>query len=41
MTTKIFNKIEYTQRRKELRNNMTEPEKRLWGILRNHQLLVQ
>ena len=41
MTQKIFNKIEYKQRRQTLRNNMTEPEKRLWGILRNHQLGVK
>ncbi len=41
MTQKIFTKIEYKQRRQTLRNNMTEPEKRLWGILRNHQLGVK
>ncbi len=41
MTQKIFNKIEYKQRRQTLRNNMTEPEKRWWGILRNHQLGVK
>lgn len=41
MTTKIFNKIEYKQRRQTLRNNMAEPEKRLWGILRNNQLGVK
>jgi len=38
---KIFNKIEYKQRRKDLRNNMTEPEKRLWSILSNNQLGVK
>ncbi|WHP06588.1 endonuclease domain-containing protein [Acinetobacter corruptisaponis] len=41
MTQKIFNKTEYKQRRQTLRNNMTEPEKRLWGILRNNQLGVK
>ena len=41
MSQKIFNKTEYKQRRQELRNNMTEPEKRLWGILRNSQLGVK
>ncbi|ATZ66959.1 MULTISPECIES: endonuclease domain-containing protein [Acinetobacter] len=41
MTQKIFNKIEYKQRRQTLRNNMAEPEKRLWGILRNNQLGVK
>ncbi|MDY6450626.1 endonuclease domain-containing protein [Acinetobacter faecalis] len=35
---KIFNKVEYKERRKMLRNNMTEPEKRLWLVLKNKQL---
>ena len=38
---RIFNKIEYKQRRQELRNNMTEPEKRLWSILSNNKLGVK
>ncbi len=38
---RIFNKIEYKQRRQELRNNMTEPENRLWSILSNNQLGVK
>ena len=38
---RIFNKIEYKQRRQELRNNMTELEKRLWSILSNNQLGVK
>lgn len=38
---KIFNKTEYTARRQTLRNNMTEPEKRLWQILRNQQMGVK
>lgn len=41
MTEKIFNKIEYKERRQELRNNMTEPEKRLWSILSNKQMGVK
>ena len=38
---KVFNKKEYKQRRQALRNNMTEPEKRLWQILRNEQMGVK
>lgn len=38
---KIFNKVEYKDRRQTLRNNMTEPEKRLWFILKNKQLGVK
>ena len=38
---KIFNRPEYTQRRQKLRTNMTEPEKRLWKILRNGQMGVK
>lgn len=38
---KIFNKNQYKVRRKELRNNMTEPEKRLWQILRNKQMGIK
>jgi len=38
---KIFNRPEYTQRRQKLRTNMTEPEKRLWQILRNGQMGVK
>ena len=38
---KIFNKTEYKQRRQALRSNMTEPEKRLWDILRNGQMGVK
>ena len=37
----IFNKTEYTQRRQALRNNMTEPEKKLWQILRGKQMGVK
>lgn len=40
-STKIFNKTEYKQRRQALRHNMTEPEKRLWHILRNSQIGVK
>ena len=38
---KIFNKVEYKERRQMLRNNMTEPEKRLWLVLKNKQLGVK
>lgn len=38
---KIFNKSQYKQRRQHLRNNMTEPEKRLWQVLRNGQMGVK
>ena len=38
---KNFNKLEYKERRQDLRNNMTEPEKRLWSILKNKQLGVK
>lgn len=37
----IFNKSQYKTRRQNLRNNMTEPEKRLWQILRNKQMGVK
>ncbi|XGB38867.1 MAG: DUF559 domain-containing protein [Cyanobacteria bacterium LVE1205-1] len=37
----IFNKTEYTQRRQALRNNRTEPEKKLWQILRGKQMGVK
>lgn len=39
--SKIFNKSQYKERRQKLRNNMTEPEKRLWQILRNQQMGVK
>jgi len=35
---KIFNKQEYKKFRKDLRNNLTEPEKHLWQILRKQQM---
>lgn len=38
---RIFNRPEYKQRRQKLRTNMTEPEKRLWQILRNEQMGVK
>jgi very-short-patch-repair endonuclease len=37
----IFNKTEYTPRRQALRSNMTEPEKKLWQILRGKQMGVK
>ena len=36
--TQIFNKSELKERRRQLRRNMTEPERRLWQVLRNKQL---
>jgi len=37
----IFNKTEYKPRRQALRSNMTEPEKKLWQILRGEQMGVK
>jgi very-short-patch-repair endonuclease len=37
----IFNRAEYTPRRQALRSNMTEPEKKLWQILRGKQMGVK
>lgn len=37
----IFNKVEYKPRRQALRGNMTEPEKKLWQILRGKQMGVK
>ena len=39
--TKIFNKTQYKQRRHELRHHLTEPEQRLWQILRNKQMGIK
>jgi len=36
--TEFFNKSEYTQKRKELRNNPTKTEKLLWSILKGKKL---
>lgn len=36
--TQIFNKPVYKERRQALRRSMTEPEKRLWSLLRQQQL---
>ena len=36
--TEYFNKSEYTQRRKDLRNNPTKTEKLLWNILKGKRL---
>ncbi len=38
MDNRIFNKPHHKQRRQLLRGNQTEPEKRLWTILRNEQM---
>lgn len=38
MDRKIFNRKELETRRKELRNNPTDPEYRLWYFLRKRQL---
>ncbi len=37
----IFNKVKYKERRKELRQNQTTPEKILWTHIRNKQLGVK
>lgn len=37
----IFNKIEHKPLRRQLRGTLTEPEKRLWQILRNKQMGVK
>jgi len=37
--TEFFNKPEYTQRRKDLRNNPTKTEKQLWSILKGKKLM--
>jgi len=41
MSDKIFNRPEYTTRRQELRNNATQPEQKLWAVLRGKQLGVK
>ena len=41
MRESIFNKTRYKERRQELRHNLTEPEKRLWQILRNKQMGIK
>jgi very-short-patch-repair endonuclease len=38
---KIFNKTVYKQRRQTLRRNATEPEKRLWQLLRGNEMGVK
>jgi very-short-patch-repair endonuclease len=41
MNQQIFNRPEYTTRRQELRNNATQPEQKLWAVLRGKQLGVK
>jgi len=41
MNDKIFNRPEYTSRRQDLRNNATQPEQKLWAVLRGKQLGVK
>ena len=41
MHQQIFNRPEYKERRVELRQNQTEPEKLLWQHIRNQQLGVK
>lgn len=41
MTPKIFNLSQYTTRRQDLRNNATQPEQKLWAVLRGKQLGVK
>lgn len=38
MSDQIFNRPEYTTRRQDLRNNATQPEQKLWALLRGKQL---
>jgi len=35
---KVFNRRDLKERRKELRNNLTEPERLLWNKLRHRQI---
>ena len=41
MSPKIFNIPQHTARRQELRNNATQPEQKLWAMLRGKQLGVK
>ncbi len=41
MSPKIFNLPQYTELRQDLRNNLTQPEQKLWAILRGKQLGVK
>jgi very-short-patch-repair endonuclease len=41
MLEQIFNRTEYLERRRELRSQPTESEKRLWQVLRSGQLGVK
>lgn len=41
MNQKIFNLPQYTTRRQDLRNNATQPEQKLWAVLRGKQLGVK
>ena len=41
MNPKIFNLPQYTTRRQDLRNNLTQPEQKLWATLRGKQLGVK
>lgn len=41
MTDKIFNLPQYITRRQNLRNNATQPEQKLWAVLRGKQLGVK
>lgn len=38
---KIFNQSIYKSRRQELRQNMPEPERKLWALLRNQRMGVK
>ena len=41
MSQQIFNRPEFTSRRQNLRNNVTQPEQKLWTVLRGKQLGVK
>ena len=38
MPQQLFNRTEYTEKRRELRKQPTAPEQRLWQVLRGSQL---
>jgi|JI10StandDraft_1071094.scaffolds.fasta_scaffold139705_2 very-short-patch-repair endonuclease len=41
MPQQLFNRTEYTEKRRELRKQPTAPEQRLWQVLRGSQLGVR
>lgn len=41
MTGQLFNQPRYKERRQDLRNNSTSPERALWRVLRDKQMGVK